>query len=190
LRARSQFMNRKFMDGTIFYGFTGQLLLLGLISFLVSGCDRHKPVSSIAETKSTFQKIVFTQPQTGDTIKLISENQCELANRGNILLADYSREENKLRVVTRVGGTDSVSYYEIMTEGLRKPNGEVFLLPEPLNKANEQARISKETQVQQLRDEYSLIPGGDFLMGDKLDGSREQIFCADGHVFWTFGLFF
>jgi hypothetical protein len=59
---------------------------------------------------------------------------------GTILLADYSRQENKLRIGTRVGVTDAVNYFEIFQDGIRSPNnGPVFLLPEALKKIQQSA---------------------------------------------------
>jgi hypothetical protein len=107
------------------------------LALTASQCNRPKPLPSIAENKSNFQKTVYTQPKTGETIRLISESQCEIDNnKGTILLAEYSREGNRLRVVTKVDGTDAVHYFDIIAEGLRVPNrsGPVYLSPEALDK--------------------------------------------------------
>jgi len=137
---------------------TFQLILLFLIACFLSGCDRDKPVSNIPEKKSSFQKIIFTQPQSESTITLISETECEIANRGEILLAEYSRQDNKLRVVTRALGQASVTYLEILPEGLRDPSsGKVYLLPEPLIKFREQMRIAQEAEATRQRAELERI---------------------------------
>jgi type II secretion system protein G len=140
-------MNNKLKTGSFLSTIIGHLILVFFIGFIASSCDRNKSASSIVETKSNFQKIVFTDSKTGDTIRLISKTQCEIARQRLILLAEYSREENKLRIVTRVMGTDSVVYYEIITDGLRSPDGQVLLLPEPLKKLHEEERIAKELEV-------------------------------------------
>ena len=115
-------------------------------------CDKNKPVPAIPEKKSSFQKTVFTEPQSENTVTLVSETECEINTRGNIILAEYSRQENKLRVVIRTGGGASVIYLELLPDGLRAPEfGGVFLLPEALNKAREQqknpARMTTTTMV-------------------------------------------
>lgn len=113
---------------------------------------------TIPERKSSFQKTVFTQPQSGSTIILVSETECEIENRGSILLAEYSRQDNKLRVVIRAGGAVTVSYFELFPDGLRSPDsGQVFLLPEPLSKYNEQLRIAKEVEEARQKAERDRI---------------------------------
>jgi len=92
------------------------------------------------ESKSSFQKILFTEPRSGETIKLISVTQCEVADKDAIHLADYSIEKdamegNKLRIVTKVGGNDTVSYLAIRPAGLISlKERKVFLFAAILNK--------------------------------------------------------
>ena len=149
-----------------------QFLLICLVGWLVSGCDRNKPVPGIPEKKSSFQKSVFTQPQSGSTITLVSETECEIDNRGNILLAEFSRRENKLRVVIRAGGAATVNYFELLPDGLRTPDtGEVFLLPEPLNKYHQQIRAAREPEEARQRAE-----------GQRKE-EREKAVIALGHTF-------
>jgi len=128
------------------------LLLFCLIASFSSGCDGSTPVPNIPEKKSSFQKIVFTEPQRGGTITLISETECEMNHGSNIVLAEYSRQDNKLRVVLRGIDGAKVHYFEILPDGLREPSsGEVLLLPEPLIKYREQMRIAQEAEAARQR---------------------------------------
>ncbi len=92
------------------------------------------------ESKSSFQKILFTEPKSGESIRLISATQCEVTDKDAILLADYSIEKdamegNKLRIVTRVGGNNTVSYLAIRPAGLISlKDRKVFLFAAILNK--------------------------------------------------------
>ena len=108
-------------------------------------------MSHIPEKKSSFQKMTFTEPQYGGTITLISETECEIGNSGNIILGEYSREDNRLRVVTRALGQASVRYLEILPDGLRASSEEVYLMPEPLKKWREKARLDREAEAARQR---------------------------------------
>ena len=122
-------------------------VLILLVGWTLVGCGRDNPVSSIPERKSHFERTIFTEPKYGNTITLISDKECEIKQGRDILLAGYSRQDNKLRVVMQALGTSTVTYYEISPDGLRDSNsGEVFLLLEPLNKWREQARLAKEAE--------------------------------------------
>lgn len=51
-------------------------------------------------------------------------------------------------------GTSTVTYYDIAPDGLRDSNsGEVFLLPEALQKWHEQMRLAKEAEEARQRKE-------------------------------------
>ena len=115
-------------------------------------------MSAIDENKSSYQKIVFTEPKSGNTISLVSKSQCEINNKGKIILAEYSREENKLRVVTRLGGTDSVTYFEIVEDGLRAPNGKNLVVKDSLKKLNEQDTRKDTTSFPAIGDIEDTTP--------------------------------
>jgi hypothetical protein len=122
------------------------LLLLG--GSLIGGCDQTKPLSAIPEKKAGFQKLVFTQPQSGNTVTLISETECEIQEQGRTLLAQYSRQDNNLRVVIQTGAAPTVMYFQVLPDGLRiSDSDEVFLLPAPLSKAREQMRLTSEAEA-------------------------------------------
>jgi len=130
------------------------LVVLGTIVCLLTACDQKSPVPAIPKKKTTFQKIVFTEPKYGSTITLISETECEIKARGDIRLAEYTRQENKLRVVERAFGAASVHYFDILPDGVRESDsGEMYLLPEPLNKLHEQERIAQEAEAARQRAE-------------------------------------
>jgi hypothetical protein len=106
------------------------LLTAGIIlAFVVGMVWNGRPLPIIKETHSSFQKIVFTDPQNGGAITLISETECEIARGGDsISLAKYSREDNKFRVVLQ----SSVWYLDIAPDGLRDPSGIIYLTPEAI----------------------------------------------------------
>lgn len=109
-----------------------------LVTCLILACGQNKPVPNIPDKKSGFARTVFTaETQSGSTITLISETECELnLNDGLIRLAEYSRQDNKLRLVIREGGTAAVLYFDIVPQGLRaSETGVLYLLPEAIIKA-------------------------------------------------------
>ena len=120
------------------------------LALAVVACDKEKPVPGISEKKSSFSKTAFTQPVSGNTITLVSETECEIAGQQGIMLAEYSREGNKFRVVARTGGSPSVTYYDINSDGLVASNsGETFLLPEAIQKF--QARVRADEEAEEAR---------------------------------------
>lgn len=125
------------------------IALVAIVGFLIYARqkDNSRPMDAIPEKKTTFQKIVFTEPQYGSTITLISETGCEIKKGNQIFLAEYTRQENKLRVIERALGTASVDYFDILPEGLRQSDtGEMYLLPEPLKRYQDQVRAAQEAE--------------------------------------------
>jgi hypothetical protein len=125
------------------------LCFLVLVGCLIGGCDEDKRASDIPEKKSNFQKIVFTEPQSGSTVTLISENECEIENQsGQVLRATYSRQDGKLRVVAETRDGLLAKYFDILTEGLRASDSDkVYLLPEPLGRVREKMRAAKDAEA-------------------------------------------
>ncbi len=151
-------------------------LLVCLAACAITACDdRSKPIPAIPEKKSRFQKTVFTQPQVGSTITLVSETECEIGTGGQILLAEYSRQEDKLRVVMLAGGAASVSYFDVFPDGLLAPDGHVFLLPQPLNKYYE------EREAEEARERAAKIEQGNVRRQREME--LEKAFAELGHTF-------
>ena len=131
-----------------------RFLFLGCLACVLAACDSGKPVPAIPDKKSGFLKQVFTQPTSDSTITLVSETECELSGGRDIRLAEYSREDNKLRMVLRGAGIPLVIYYQIVPEGLRVPDSsETYLLPEPLAqlRAEEKARLAQIRAAEDAR---------------------------------------
>jgi len=123
-----------------------------ITGLLGSGYRADYPAPAIPENKTTFQKIVFTEPKYGSTIALVSETECEIQTGGNITLAKYTRQENKLRVVEGAFGAASVRYFDILPDGVRESNsGEMYLLPEPLKRYRDQVRGAQEAEQSRRR---------------------------------------
>jgi len=106
------------------------VILSGLACLSGTACHRQTPTSSIPDSTSNFQKIIYTDPVGGSSITLISDTECESNLNDHITVAEYSREGNRLRFVTRGG---DVFYFDIIPGGMRElPTGQLFLLPEAL----------------------------------------------------------
>jgi len=134
-----------------------QLILLCFVGCLLAGCDRSKPISNIPDKKSNFQRLIFKQLDSGATVTLVSETECEISEDHEIFLAEYSRQENKLRLILRKSGATSVVYYEIIPDGLRNPStNEVFLLPEPYARAIDARQKANEAAILEREKDYRL----------------------------------
>ena len=105
------------------------------------------PLLVISSKKNNFKPIIFSDTTTNSTLTLISETECEIKNKQQILLAECSRQENKLRVVKREAGATTVIYFDILPEGIRDSiSGKLYFLPEPLGKILEQAQIAQAVE--------------------------------------------
>ncbi len=113
--------------------------------------EKENALQAIPEKKNVFQKVVFTNPKYGFTITLISETECEFKMNSEIRLEEYTRDDNRLRIVRR-GMETSVSYYDILPEGIRQSDTkEVYLLPERLKEYRDKEHAAQEAEQARQR---------------------------------------
>ena len=102
--------------------------------------------------------MTFTEPKYGRrNITLVSEKECEIRRGGEILLGEYSRHDDKLRVVVKSFGGTRVMYFEIVDEGLHGTDGENYLLPGPLAQYRGRVRLAQEAKKNRLIEERARI---------------------------------
>ncbi|MCF7785852.1 MAG: sel1 repeat family protein [Prosthecobacter sp.] len=120
------------------------------ISFLVS-CGRENVESTLPDKKTNFQQKVFAETGSDKSITLISETECEInQGGGNIFLAEYSRQGDKLRIVAHIAGASVVMYFDFIDQGLRDSNtGQVLLLPDALARARAQIQAARDAEIAQ-----------------------------------------
>ena len=142
--------------------------LLTLLVLVLCSCNKHAPQSSIPENKTTqFKRQEFVTLDGANAIALVSTNECEVTDGRDILLSEYQRNGDKLRVVVKTMGTSLVQYYAIVPDGIRdERSGRMYFTPEVANKerrrlikqaeaerrarlAQEQARLAEEKAKQQ-----------------------------------------
>lgn len=118
------------------------IILFASYVFLLIGCKRSTPQATIPNTDhSTFPRQTFVTVAGSDQITLISPNECEIGGGREILLGEYSRQGDKLRLVLKAMGTNVVQYYDITPEGLRDSrSGQTFLTPELAAKERQRLR--------------------------------------------------
>ena len=146
-------------------------------------------IGAIPENKSKFEKIVFTDPNSGKTVVLVSETECEIQpQEGEIILGEYSREEDKLRIVLRAFG--KVMYAKLVDGGLQMTDsGKVYLLPDALRQYQEQQRMDQlaaQQEVERIKKEAPKFLIGMWKEADENDSNLTPIirlFRADGT--WT-----
>lgn len=108
---------------------------------------RTEPQSHLGGfTTSAFTPQEWTAPTSGVTLKLISTTEAEFGRRSEILLGQYSRQDNVLRLVVSRLGTPIVMYFNVLNDGevLRAQDGSyVLLAPKTLQAHfNEVSRIA------------------------------------------------
>ena len=106
-----------------------------------AGCKRG-PLPQVPERKNQFEKQVFMNTADETSLTLISPAQCEfdMGRQIGIVLGEYAREGNRLRVVVQALGTASVRYFDIVDDGLMDPKtGDRFILQESI--LDEEAKL-------------------------------------------------
>jgi peptidyl-prolyl cis-trans isomerase B (cyclophilin B) len=80
--------------------------------------------SSEAKTLKTGE--VYRSWNGTEVIEVVSGNELEISKGGDIILAQYTFKNSKLRIVLTVMGTKMVEYYELINEGLKDTKGNVL----------------------------------------------------------------
>ncbi len=89
------------------------IVILTLLSIV--GCKRVQPPKKNADAGSKFERQAFFDWLESTTLVLISPTACEFqpAEAAPILLGEYTREGNNLRIVMTAQGSVTVTYFEI-----------------------------------------------------------------------------
>ncbi len=133
---------------------TGFLTLLVITAVLVGGCDKA-PTSTADKSGNqppapiqaeAFRGQVYKSFNQRKVLTLISKDECELSEHGTILLCKYTKQDDKLRVVTTALGTSQVLYYRFTSQGLQDNDGNVLFSPEGLLEAQRQAELARRAQ--------------------------------------------
>lgn len=114
------------------------------------GCDRRQsPQSTVPETQlPKFARQEFVTVEGNNQISLISNTECEISGGREIVLGEYQRQGNTLRLVIKAMGTNIVQYYDITSQGLRdRQSGQFFATPEIA--ARERQRLKQEAEAKQ-----------------------------------------
>jgi hypothetical protein len=135
------------------------LMLLVITAFLVGGCDKS-PTSTADKSSSkppvpiqaeAFHGQVYKSFDQRKVLTLISKDECELSEQGTILLCKYTKQDDKLRVVTTTLGTSQVLYYRVTNQGLQDNDGNVLFSPEGLLDAQRQVELANRQAAEQAR---------------------------------------
>lgn len=127
------------------------------LSLLATGCNKS-PNSAITVSKDgqpaslqaeAFERQVYRSLDGGSVLTLISREKCELSEGGTTLECRYSKEDDKLRVVTIALSTSKEINFRFTGEGLQDDNGNVLFSPERYASAIEQLRRHEEEQERQ-----------------------------------------
>jgi len=107
-------------------------------------------VAHPSEAKTLKKGEVYRSWDGKYVIDVISENEVEMMRKGgitggNIILAQYTFKNNKLRIVFAVMGTKMVEYYELTHEGLKDTQGNVLYSKSAFAEAKQK---EKEAQKQ------------------------------------------
>lgn len=131
---------------------------IGIVS-----CDKpqDKPSNGAPDTKQAFEAKpfrgeVYRAADDSKTLTLISPDECEVKQGGKILLCKYTKQDDALRVVMSVTGTNQVVYYKLLPDGLKEENGAVLLtdaLYKAERKRQEEAARARTEKIAALVEE-------------------------------------
>lgn len=143
------------------------LIIAVLCGCLLSACKRG-PLAQVPEQKSGFEKQVFIGQKDASTWTLVSPTQCEFdpGSKGAIVLGEYGREGNRLRVVIHAQGAATVRYFDVSDEGLLDPKtGERFVWDAVIRErqAKVRAATQKKPFINSLGMEFVPLPGTSVL---------------------------
>ena len=112
-----------------------QRIVIAVVTAIgVVSCDKPKDQASsaIPNPKQAFEAKpfhgeVYRTFDGGKTLTLISRDECEVKKGGTTFLCKYTKQDDALRVVMAVMGTNQVVYYKLVPEGLKEENGSILL---------------------------------------------------------------
>lgn len=150
-------------------------LLTLLCCTLWISCEKQS-TGERAPASKNFEPVAFTNPVTGEAIKLISETECEFVSGSDTLRSSYTKKGEIFRTVAVVLGKEVVSEFTITPDGLVDFKSQrAFLLPgrkfnfQDANEGRAECIIQIRNVQQALR-AYQNING--LNPGDPLDWSK------------------
>jgi hypothetical protein len=154
--------------------FLNAFVILATLSFLAAGCDKT-PKSSVTNSSQPpaaaqqppiaaqqppspiqaepFHGQVYKSLNGRTVLTLVSRDECEIAEGGTTLLCKYTKQDDKLRIVTTALGTSQVLYFRFTDQGLDDNKGNVLLSPDKYAAALEVVRQQQEAALAKQREE-------------------------------------
>jgi hypothetical protein len=138
-----------------------------ILALLTAGCDKSptstatKTTESHASTEASeqglqkapppiqpelFQRQVYKTLNGSLVLTLISKDECESTKGGVTVLAKYTKQDDRLRVVEQDSGTNVVNYFRVTAKGLVDGKGSVLLSAEAYAATID--RLERERQKQ------------------------------------------
>jgi hypothetical protein len=131
-------------------------MIVASIALLATSCNKSpnsatvgKDGQSASVQAEAFERRVYRSLDGLSVLTLISRDECQLSEGGTALLCRYSKEDDKLRVVTVALSTSKEINFRFISEGLQDDNGNVLFSPERYASAIEQHRRQEEEQERQ-----------------------------------------
>lgn len=138
-----------------------------LIAASLVGCDKSPNIVTTQATDSPprveaapFQGRTYRTFDGRKALTLISRDECEFRDDQTTLLCKYNQQDNTLRVVMNVLGTQQVVYFRNTTNGIQDNQGTEFLTPQAhtarvteLREREERAQNAREEIQARLRAE-------------------------------------
>lgn len=123
------------------------LLLLPL--FLVFACKQEPKIASADRAGGPLEAVAFNgeiyRTRNGNsTINLISRDELEYTTNGTTLLCKYSEQNDALRVITTMLGTQQVLYFRRVKGGLQSNDGVLYLNAAGLGELRRQEELERQ----------------------------------------------
>jgi hypothetical protein len=135
---------------------TKPIAVLAACAFFLASCGQSPTTKTVNSNDSqptpapiqaeAFHGQVYKSLNGRTVLTLISKDECELSEQGTILLCKYTKQDDKLRVVTTALGTSQVLYYRFTNQGLQDNNGNVLFSPEVYLELQRQAEIARRAK--------------------------------------------
>lgn len=126
------------------------------ISITLASCDKEAKSHNNGDQRTSFEASegeVFRSINRSRSLTLISATECEIRYDDAIILGNYTRQPDGLRVVTSGFGGKHVSYYQQTTEGLKSRDGDTLLNTTAYNREKNLIREAEARRYESLQKE-------------------------------------